>query len=183
MALLGSRRTPPTRGRVVAWAALLAALLLPGRAHATSNFPAELQSHLGLRSTPDCTLCHTTSLGGVGTVTKPFGQSMRAHGLVAFDTGSLDRALDALASINADSDGDCIPDIQELKQGADPNVPNADAGRCTPTGGGSGELLPRYGCGARVAPENDEGATVGGLAIACLLVANAARRRRGRQER
>ena len=47
---------------------------------------------------------------------------MRARGLVAQNLGSLDTALDALAAENTDSDGDGVPDIDELKAGTDPNV-------------------------------------------------------------
>ncbi|HUM12164.1 MAG TPA: hypothetical protein VLT82_14560 [Myxococcaceae bacterium] len=110
-------------------------VLAGGLAHASSTFPAEVRSHLGLSYTPDCSLCHANGQTGFGTVTTPFGTSMRARGLVAQNIASLDTALDALNAEHKDSDGDGTPDIDELKAGADPNV-----------AGGGNVPPPTYGC-------------------------------------
>ncbi|MGZ3479278.1 MAG: thrombospondin type 3 repeat-containing protein [Myxococcaceae bacterium] len=115
-------------------ALVVATLLSGGLARASSNYPAEIRAHLGLNYTPDCTLCHSVPSGGYGTVTTPFGTSMRARGLVAQNIQSLDTALDALAAEKTDSDGDGVPDIDELKTGTDPNT----AGGVVPP--------PTYGC-------------------------------------
>ena len=114
---------------------LAVSVLAGGLAHGSSIFPPEIRAHLSLSYTPACTLCHNTPSGGFGTVTTPFGQSMRARGLVAQNLGSLDTALDALAAEHTDSDGDGVADIDELKAGSDPNV--AGGGSATP---------PTYGC-------------------------------------
>ena len=114
---------------------LAVSVLVGGLAHGSSIFPPEIRAHLSLSYTPACTLCHNTPSGGFGTVTTPFGQSMRARGLVAQNLGSLDTALDALAAEHTDSDGDGVGDIDELKAGSDPNV--AGGGSATP---------PTYGC-------------------------------------
>ncbi|HET6981308.1 MAG TPA: thrombospondin type 3 repeat-containing protein [Myxococcaceae bacterium] len=114
---------------------LVAAALAGGLAHASSIYPPEVRSHLGLSYTPDCSLCHANGQTGFGTVTTPFGTSMRARGLVAQNIGSLDTALDALAAEKTDSDGDGTPDIDELKAGTDPNV-----------AGGGAVPPPTYGC-------------------------------------
>jgi len=77
---------------------LAIAVLAGGLAHGSSIYPPEVRAHLSLSYTPACTLCHETESGGFGTVTKPFGKSMMARGLVAQNLGSLDTALDALAA-------------------------------------------------------------------------------------
>src|SRR4051794_36315652 len=64
-------------------ALVVATLLAGGLTRASSTYPAEIRAHLGLNYTPDCTLCHSTPSGGFGTVTTPFGVSMRSRGLVA----------------------------------------------------------------------------------------------------
>jgi len=104
-------------------------------ARASSTYPAEVRAHLGLSSTPDCSLCHANGQTGFGTVTTPFGTSMRARGLVAQNIQSLDTALDALAAENTDSDGDGIGDIDELKAATNPN-----------SAGGGVVPPPSYGC-------------------------------------
>ena len=114
---------------------LAIAVLAGGLAHGSSIYPPEVRAHLSLSYTPACTLCHETESGGFGTVTKPFGKSMMARGLVAQNLGSLDTALDALAAEHTDSDHDGVADIDELKAGSDPNV--AGGGSATP---------PSFGC-------------------------------------
>ena len=114
---------------------LVATVLAAGLARASSNYPAEIRAHLGLSYTPDCTLCHSVPTGGFGTVTTPFGTSMQARGLKAQNVQSLTTALDALAGEQTDSDGDGVPDIDELKAGTNPNV--AGGGTVPP---------PTYGC-------------------------------------
>jgi hypothetical protein len=116
-------------------ALLAVAVLAGGLAHASSIFPPEVRGHLSLTYAPDCSLCHANGQTGFGTVTTPFGTSMRSRGLVAQNIASLDTALDALAAEKTDSDGDGVPDIDELKTGSNPNV----------AGGGS-VPPPSYGC-------------------------------------
>ena len=115
------------------------ALAISGRAFAEPNFPAEIQSHLNLTYTPPCTFCHATAQGA-GPVTTKFGQSMLAAGLT-INVSSVGPALDKLKADNTDSDGDGMPDIQQIEQGFDPSTGLAppDAPR------------ERYGCGARTA--------------------------------
>ena len=117
--------------RLVLATALLAGCL----AHASSIYPPEIRVHLGLSYTPDCSVCHANGQTGFGTVTTPFGTSMRSRGLVSQNLASLDTALDALDAERTDSDHDGVPDIDEFKAGSDPNV----------AGGGS-IPPPSYGC-------------------------------------
>jgi hypothetical protein len=102
----------------------------------TPNFPPAVEADLQMTQQPNCALCHLGGVGQAGTVTTPFGQSMRARGLVAYDETSLRNALAALAGEMTDSDADGVADITELKDGTDPNVPT----------GGSAPIVPQYGC-------------------------------------
>ncbi len=167
----------------IACAAMLALTALAAPAGATPNFPPELQNHLGLSYQPACAICHANGVTGLGTVTTPFGQSMRAAGLVANDTTSLDNALDLLAAEHISSVGDCVPDIEKLKAGLDPNVAAPDAGTCdggAVTGPAGSGPLPRYGCGAQMAPGAPACASAAGGGLLVLLVGVLRRRRRGR---
>ncbi len=148
----------------------LGALLVTAPAAASDEFPPEIVKHLGLSAdkTPDCTLCHATEAGGLGTVTTLFGKQGLARGLQASDTSSLDTYLDASAAEGTDSDGDGVPDIQELKNGTDPN---AAPGQAT--------IEPAtYGCSMGVEPRT--GSSLAGLVAALCLLGH--RRRRGRPQ-
>jgi hypothetical protein len=94
---------------------------------ASPNYPDELQRMLDIPCTPVCTVCHTDSLGGRGTVSQPFGIDMRKARLVDQDTQSLKYAVQALDTIGEvderyrDADKDGVLDIDELRQGTNPN--------------------------------------------------------------
>ena len=147
----------------------LAVLVAPGLAFASRTYPAELQSAANMPCTPQCTLCHKDMNGGIGTVTKPFGTNMIDVGhLGRANPSTVKPAVDKLKAAGTDSDGDGVPDIQELSQGDDPNVK------------GAGSLCggPTYGCGARVEPAGrlDGWAAVAALATAAALVSRLRRR-------
>jgi len=151
------------------------ATLFAAEARATPNFPPEIHARLGLTADPACAICHQGGITGLGTVTTPFGKAMRARGLVPFDIGTLDAALDKMAADKVDSIGDGTPDIDDLKAGRDPNVPDTDAGTTVPV---DAAVVPAYGCGAHVAPGSDVdpwAAALGALVAAALV---ASRRRR-----
>jgi len=138
-----------------AFCLLLAALLLSGPAVASSNYPVEIQKQLSLSYTPACAICHAGGVTGYGTVTTPFGQAMRARGLVCCDIASLDTALAALEAEGS-------PYITYLQQGLDPNNP------------GAGAVPPAtYGCLAVTGP----GRVAPGFAVLALLALRAGRRR------
>jgi hypothetical protein len=94
---------------------------LPLSAQASSTYPAEIRKQLSLSYPPACAICHENGVTGFGTVTTPFGEAMRAQGLVCCDIASLDKALAAL-------EADMSPYITDLKEGRDPNDPNEFAG-------------------------------------------------------
>jgi len=101
-------------------------MLLATGARASEEFPLVVQNELGVKKAPDCTLCHQTELGGENTATQPFGRTMQKFGAVKKNDDSLKAALDRDDSEGTDSDGDCIPDTDELRAGTNPNV--ADVG-------------------------------------------------------
>jgi MYXO-CTERM domain-containing protein len=159
---------------------VLSLLTFDATANATPNFPPEVARHLSLPAPPDCSLCHHDGITGLGTVTTPFGTSMRAQGLVPFDTASLDSALDALDQAKVDSDGDCVPDIDELKAGTNPDVPdNPDGGACADESAAAANAPPPpvYGCQLRVAPDEPP-ATAGLWALGAAALALVSRLRR-----
>lgn len=123
-------------------ATTMAALVLGGGpAKASPIYPEQIQLHLGEGTPlPSCTICHETTLGGSGTVTRPHGEAMIAAGLFADDVDSLFLALDALEAAGVDSDQGGVPDIDELRHGSDPNIPSDDRGP------GPGPLQYGFGC-------------------------------------
>jgi hypothetical protein len=147
-----------------------AALLAVTQAHATPNFPAAIQGHLGIAVAPQCSLCHSGGQTGRGTVNTPFGATMRTRGLVAYDEGALRTALDALAAERKDSDRDGTPDIEELFNAQNPNLGTRSDG-----GVEAEPLVPVYGC-ASIGPEHGPSGLVLAALVACTFLR--ARRRR-----
>ncbi len=118
-------------------------------AWATPNFPGAVAKVLAAGSSPACSLCHVNGRVGRGTVNTPFGASMRARGLVAYDEGTLARALATMESDGVDSDGDGTIDVNAIRAGNDPNGAAAE-GEIDP-------IAPTYGCTAEVAPAREAG--------------------------
>ncbi len=112
---------------------------------ASSDYPAVIKTQLGLSTDHPrmCRLCHTSDLGGSGTITQPFGKALQARGLASENAELLKTALAQLEADKVDSDGDGVTDIDELKALTDPNKVS--------TGGGEDEELPplKFGCGAQ----------------------------------
>jgi hypothetical protein len=163
--------------RYLAASCAAAALLFygtEGRAHST--FPTLIASDLDMPCTPACTICHTDTVGGFGTVTAPFGKAMRGVGL-NFTEPSLLPALQKLEAAGTDSDGDGVGDIVELRAGQDPN---GAVDLCS-----QAALAARYGCGAHIAPSpgQDSGAWLGALFTMLILGTSWQRSTRRRAQR
>lgn len=141
-------------------------LALP--AFASENYTIEIQNKYDIDYPPQsCSLCHTGGITGAGTVNTPFGTALRMRGLVSGNVNALNTALDTLETDGVDSDGDGVTDIDELKNGTDPNRRDATPtdGGTGGTGGGGGateEVPPvQFGVGCTAAP----GLVLGALAL------------------
>lgn len=161
-----SVKTMHPRPRFVLPGLVALALVTAPTALATPNFPDAVQRELNLSYTPVCELCHV-GVQARGTVNTPFGRAMRQRGLQAYDEESLRDALAALRSEAVDSDGDGVPDVEELLAGDDPNqsaqtpdIPEPTFGCATSPGGSAcwmllvtlGALLARRSLGSTGRP-------------------------------
>lgn len=125
----------------------IAGLLLASAAHASPVYPFTLRSKLGLSAVPPCTLCHQNDLGGAGTVTTRFGRALLSRGATGNNaTALLESILDTMDAEQTDSDGDLIPDLDELRMGSDPNDGPG------PMNGEPELPIPRTGCSYSEAP-------------------------------
>lgn len=138
------RRLSTLASALAAPAALLVTTL-SGSALASPTFPSVVQSHWSLSYAPTCSTCHQNGQTGLGTVTTPFGVSLRAAGAKAQDENALMAALDTIAANNTDSDGDGVSDMEELVAGTNPNGTSGGASAAAPD--------PAFGCAASVAPQ------------------------------
>ncbi len=156
-------------GRVFRAFVALAFVMVSGTAFASQSYPGELQSQLDMECAPTCTLCHQDQNGGAGTATKPFAEALIDNGLKKNDEASLRAAIEAADGEGVDTDGDGVVDIEELREGPDPNVSGA-----VPLCG------PQYGCGAQVSKrgEVDPPALLAALCVAGSLIFLGRRRRR-----
>jgi hypothetical protein len=161
-------------------------------ARASEVYPAHVQAYLHLTYTPQCTLCHRDNLGGVGTVTQRFGVALMAtYGLTGGSNfPALEMALSEAEAQNMDANFDCIPDIEELVLGMDPNSPPPPTPCAAGDGGGpaanmafpiSTRPTPQYGCSAGRTTENAGGAAL--LLSAGAMVIGWRRGRRTRRTR
>ena len=157
-------------------AIVLVALSLSPAAMASQPYPDDIKAQLMLPDAPLCTLCHLHNIGGTGTVDKPFGLNlMNKYGLRALDIPGLRRAI-MLAQQNGDDvDGDKVPDIDELLQGTNPNVPE----------GGVAAEGPKFGCYCTAVHARSGFSAAGAVWLAALALTGFRRKvaPRRRQER
>jgi hypothetical protein len=153
--------------RAASIALAVAASAVSSYGQAKNQFPSEIRKDIpGMTRQPQCNLCHLDDKTGGGTVVTPFGWSMKARGL----TGSTNTVAPAIAQMikdGVDSDGDGVTDIEELKNGTDPNSA-ADVYL--------DETKPGYGCGGT--PPVGRGMAGWGFVVLALGGAGSALRRR-----
>jgi len=107
-----------------ALAALFAGLTLaaPKTASASLPYAPAVKDYLHLDIEPGCTLCHESNIGGDGTATRPFGETVRSFRAIGNDVGSLLYALELMDGYDdVDGDADGVHDLDELREGYDPN--------------------------------------------------------------
>ncbi|HEX2679272.1 MAG TPA: hypothetical protein VHM19_21625 [Polyangiales bacterium] len=154
--------------RNVSLLALGIALAAPAAAHATPNFPDVVEKTVGTAGPPPCSLCHQGDVRNNYSVKTPFGQAVKARGLVPEDEGSLRSALKMLRDEKTDSDHDGVSDIDELVNGDDPNVPGDQMPGPHPT----------YGCSVGTPRSRERaGASLAWLGMTILVLGWRRRRR------
>jgi hypothetical protein len=148
---------------VLAMLALAVSLTRATPAHAIPPYPGDLVAALKLSYTPACSLCHTNGVTALGTVTTPFGQSMRENGLT-FDPSTFAPALAAMKAKNVDSVGRGFSDVQALEEHIDPNAIPANAVPTSPDPA-------TYGCSASPFGTPAGPSRASGIAYALLAIA------------
>jgi hypothetical protein len=134
-------------------------------AQAKDEFPSQIQADVPLTYEVPCSVCHIKGNTGAATPITPFALSLRARGLTG-ENNTLKAALTLADTDAVDSDGDGVSDIQELKNGTDPNS-SANSSIVD-------DQEPGYGCGG-TAPK---GRAAPGLGSAVAAVWLFLRRRR-----
>lgn len=100
----------------------IALVVLAPAAHAREEFPGVIARTLNAPQDPPCSICHLGGKTSGATVFTPFAWTMRAHGLSG-STSSVQSAIEGVKTDNVDSDGDGVPDWQEIVNGTNPNAP------------------------------------------------------------
>jgi hypothetical protein len=142
---------------------LLGVALLAAPARAVREFPRVIASQLQLDYEPPCSVCHLTNKISAATVTTPFAYALRERGLSG-ERQSLPAALTRLADDQADSDGDGVADVVELRNATDPNS-RANASLIAVPDPSFGCSLARPGTGSALALLSVLGMTAAALGL------------------
>ncbi|HEY8945470.1 MAG TPA: thrombospondin type 3 repeat-containing protein [Polyangiaceae bacterium] len=122
---------------------LLCGVVSPSPAHASQVFPQVVRQEWGIQDLgvpgDGCRLCHTNDNGNADTVRQKFGVALRDEfGVRGGNTPALKAALARVRSDRWDSDGDSVPDYEELAAGTDLNVKDAPPPPPEPAAGAGG---------------------------------------------
>ncbi|HXU62695.1 MAG TPA: thrombospondin type 3 repeat-containing protein [Polyangia bacterium] len=104
--------------------AAVAWLASAGAAWGHEEFPGIMAGELNAPHDPPCSICHLGGKTSGATVATLFAWSMRARGLSG-SPATVSPAIDEVQADGVDSDGDGVPDAQELIDGTNPNTPGA----------------------------------------------------------
>ena len=160
-----------TRLRALSCAALLLGSFYAAHSGASASYPLVIKAKYGLAVAPECTVCHRDTVGGLGTVTRPFGLALISHyQLAPANVGSLEAALAGDEAEHLDSDADGVPDIDELRAGTNPNV-GASGAEAAPN-----VPLPETGCALGARSGGQAGVMIVGLLLGALLWRGALKR-------
>lgn len=109
------------------WPVVLAILVAPGAAAASTDYPDAVKSTWRVKSLPvrgqGCLLCHTTDPGRLKTATQPFGLTLQSRGIQGRNPAGLARVLIDIATEDEDSDRDGTGDYEEVYRGTNPSDP------------------------------------------------------------
>jgi hypothetical protein len=125
------------------FAIFLALLFSAHQVRASESYPDVIRATVPTRQALPCTLCHALADGGDGAVATEFARHMLEVGMKGADPASLQRALRRNAARGWDSDGDGVPDIEELLYGTDPSSPALSSGPALMHGCSVGYLASR----------------------------------------
>lgn len=139
-------------------AAAIALIALTHTAEAREEFPGVVARELNAPHDPACSICHLGGKTSGATVFTPFAWTMRAHGL-SDTASSVQTAIKGVKTDSVDSDGDGIPDWQEIVDGTDPNAP----------GTATDIQDPQLGCQLGGGPPGRAALVGAALLVACLL--------------
>ena len=112
---------------VSAWLCAAAVSSMAQRADAYLTYPAIVQSKLQLPHAPDCSICHRDNqTESAASATQAFANELKSLGLpgdkyTPAAESTLRNLLQQLVNCNIDSDGDGVSDVEELRNGTDPN--------------------------------------------------------------
>jgi hypothetical protein len=122
-----------------------AAALVSPSVLASPDFPTALAAAVPMPCVPTCDVCHITAAGGPGNVRPDgFADTLRDdYGLFLQQPGTVEPAVEAARAAQMNTDGDEMPDIDELVIGRNPNSADPSVYICGGDAGG-----PQYGCGA-----------------------------------
>ena len=110
-----------TTSRFMTWV-MVAWMASAGAAWGHDEFPGIIARELNAPHDPACSVCHLGGKTSGATVSTLFAWSMRARGLSG-SPASVATAIHQVQVDGVDSDGDGVPDAQEIIDGTNPNTP------------------------------------------------------------
>jgi MYXO-CTERM domain-containing protein len=179
-------------GFVCALGVALVVAAFPSTVSARPEFPGVVQETLGLDCAPPCTVCHTSPAPDGTNAEQPFANNVLVWAATLMTPliteENLPTILNALATqacANVDDPGcGLMGDVCTLPCDANANGATDIAdleGAIDPNPGAKELACPKYGCGARIAPERPSRPLDGAATLVALGAAFVFARRFGRR--